>query len=124
MHGRGKHLAQTDGDEDASQYKRPPIMTGDERCAEVEACKSVTKVIPNSPCFGLTKEFLDKHQIHVVAFGEEYLERWPNPEDDIYYGYPRKIGIARPLPRTKGLSTSDLIRRIQKAGAADERNDT
>ena len=112
------------GDEDASQYKRPPIMTGDERCAEVEACKSVTKVIPNSPCFGLTKEFLDKHQIHVVAFGEEYLERWPNPEDDIYYGYPRKIGIARPLPRTKGLSTSDLIRRIQKAGAADERNDT
>lgn len=112
------------GDEDASQYKRPPIMSGAERCAEVEACKSVTKVIPNAPCFGLTKDFLDEHQIHVVAFGEEYLERWPDPKDDIYYGYARQIGIARPLPRTKGLSTSDLIRRIQAARSADDRNDS
>ena len=112
------------GDKDASSYKRPPIMTHDERCAEVEACKSVTKVIPNSPCFGLTKEFIDAHQIHVVAYGEEYLERWPNPDDDPYYGYVRKIGIGQPLPRHDGLSTSDLIRRIQKAKSPDERNDS
>ena len=111
------------GDEDASSYKRPPIMTGDERCAEVEACKSVTKVIPNAPCFGLTKEFIDYHQIHVVAYGEEYLERYPDPDDDPYYKYPRKIGIARPLPRHDGLSTSELIRRIQKSRSADDRND-
>ncbi|KAL7536293.1 hypothetical protein ACHAXR_007056 [Thalassiosira sp. AJA248-18] len=111
------------GDKDASAYKRPPIMSHDERCAEVEACKSVTKVIQNCPCFGLTKEFLDYHQIHVVAYGEEYLERYPNPDDDPYYAVPRKMGIARPLPRTKGLSTSDLIKRIQKARSADERND-
>lgn len=111
------------GDEDASAYKRPPIMTHDERCAEVEACKSVTKVVQNCPCFGLTKEFLDEHQIHVVAYGEEYLERYPNPDDDPYYAVPRKMGIARPMPRTKGLSTSDLIRRIQNSKSADERND-
>ena len=109
------------GDEDASSYKRPPIMSAAERCAEVEACKSVTAVIPNAPCFGLTPEFLDEHQIHVVAFGEEYAERYPNPDDDPYYSYPRKIGIARPLPRTEGLSTSDLIRRIQNAASADEK---
>merc|ERR1712038_1228479 len=111
------------GDEDASSYKRPPIMTGDERCAEVEACKSVTKVIPNAPCFGITQEFIDAHQIHVVAYGEEYLERYPDPDDDPYYGHVRKIGIARPLPRHNGLGTSDLIRRIQQSRPADERND-
>ena len=111
------------GDEDASSYKRPPIMTAEERCAEVGGCKSVTKVVPNAPCFGITQEFLDEHQIHVVAYGEEYLEKWPDPEDDKYYGYVRKIGIARPLPRTKGLSTSDLIKRIQRARPAEERND-
>lgn len=72
------------GDEDASAYKRPPIMSHAERCAEVEACKSVTKVIPNAPCFGLTQEFLDQHQIHIVAFGEEYMERYPNPDDGTY----------------------------------------
>jgi cytidyltransferase-like protein len=109
------------GDQDASAYKRPPIMSHAERCAEVLACKAVTKVIPNAPCFGLTQEFLDRHQIHVVAFGEEYVERWPDPKDDVYYGYVRRIGIARPMPRTKGLSTSDLIRRIQNAAPADEK---
>ena len=105
------------GDEDASKYKRPPIMSHDERCAEVEACKAVSKVIPNAPCFGLTQEFLDEHQIHIVAFGEEYLTKYPNPDDDPYYGLPRKQGIARPLPRTNTLSTTDLIQRIHKATA-------
>lgn len=109
------------GDEDANNYKRPPIMTHEERCAEVEGCKAVTKVIPNAPCFGITKEFLDEHQIHVVAYGEEYLERYPNPKDDPYYRVPREMGIARPLQRFQGLSTSDLIRRIQKAQAADDK---
>ena len=109
------------GDEDANKYKRPPIMTAAERCAEVEACKAVTMVIPNAPCFGITKEFLDEHQIHVVAYGEEYLERYPDPKDDPYYRVPRELGIARPLPRTQGFSTSDLIRRIQMARPADEK---
>lgn len=103
------------GDGDASQYKRPPVMTHAERCAEVQACKAVTKVIPNAPCFGLDKEFLDRHQIHVVAYGQEYKDRYPNPDDDPYYGLPRKMGIAYPLPRTNTLSTTDLIARIKKA---------
>lgn len=110
------------GDEDANNYKRPPIMSHAERCAEVQGCKAVTKVIPNAPCFGLTEEFLEKHQIHVVTFGEEYKERFPDPKDDPYYRVPREMGIARPLPRTKGLSTSDLIKRIQNARPSDEKN--
>lgn len=109
------------GDADAQNYKRPPIMSHKERCDEVMACKAVTKVIPNAPCFGLTREFLDRHQIHVVAYGEEYLERYPDPKDDPYYRVPREMGIARPLPRTQGLSTSDLIRRIQQAAPADSK---
>lgn len=109
------------GDKDANAYKRPPIMTCSERCAEVEACKAVTKVIPDAPCFGLTREFLDRHQIHIVAYGEEYLERYPDPNDDPYYKVPRQMGIARPLSRTQGLSTSDLIKRIQNARPADEK---
>ena len=109
-------------DEDCSSYKRPPVMTHDERCNEVQNCKSVTKVIPNAPCFGLTKEFIDKHQIHVVAYGEEYLQRYPDPNDDPYYGYPRNIGIARPMPRFEGLSTSQLIQRIVKRCEEDASN--
>jgi len=108
-------------DEDCAVYKRKPIMTHEERCAEVEACKSVTKVIPRAPCFGLTQDFIEEHQIHIVAFGEEYLEKYPDPNKDPYYGYPRKIGIARALPRTEGLSTTDLIKRMQNAVSADDK---
>lgn len=112
------------GDKDAQAYKRPPIMNHDERCAEVEACKAVTKVIRNAPCFGLTQDFLDLHNIHVVAMGEEYLDRYPDPNDDPYYGYVRKIGIAVALPRTKTLSTSELIERIQNSKIPKKKSPT
>jgi len=108
------------GDKDANAYKRPPVMTAAEREIEVAACRCVTKVIPNSPCFGLTEEFIKVHRIHVVAFGEEYQERFPNPDDDPYYKVPRKMGIAIPMPRTEGFSTSEIIKRIQSR-APDEK---
>jgi len=112
------------GDEDANSYKRPPIMSAAEREAEVASCKCVTKVIHNAPCFGLTEEFIRKHRIHVVAFGQEYKDRFPNPDDDPYYKVPRKMGIAVPMPRTETLSTSDLIRRIQQRGADEKKSPT
>jgi cytidyltransferase-like protein len=101
------------GDADANAYKRPPIMSAAERESEVRSCKCVTKVIPNAPCFGLTEEFIRSYRIHVVAFGQEYLDRFPDPDDDPYYKVPRKMGIGMPMPRTAGLSTSELIKRIQ-----------
>jgi len=112
------------GDVDANNYKRPPVMSAAEREAEVASCKCVTKTISNAPCFGLTEEFILKHRIHVVAFGEEYAERFPDPEDDPYYKVPRKMGIARALPRTAGLSTSELIKRIQSSGDLDKKSPT
>eukprot|EP01103_Thecamoeba_quadrilineata_P006136 TRINITY_DN15861_c0_g1_i1.p1 TRINITY_DN15861_c0_g1~~TRINITY_DN15861_c0_g1_i1.p1 ORF type:complete len:495 (+),score=67.58 TRINITY_DN15861_c0_g1_i1:183-1667(+) len=94
-------------DEDATPYKRKPIMNTQERCDSVKACRYVHKVVPGAPCNGLTEEFLRDHQIHLVACGEEY-ER----PDDKYYGVPRRLGMTRILPRYQGLSTSELIRRI------------
>ncbi|KNC84455.1 hypothetical protein SARC_03319 [Sphaeroforma arctica JP610] len=145
------------GDEDANKYKRPPIMTCDERAAEVAGCKGVHTVIKDSPCFGLTEEFIKKHMIHVVAHGKEYtaldqaeeyrkemekaLEKgdlegakelrkkaaFEQKKGDInpkalsergekYYKVAFDMGISEILPRTPGLSTSDLIRRCQEAG--------
>jgi len=107
------------GDKDANEYKRPPVMSAAEREAEVAGCKGVARVIPEAPCFGLTEDFLRRHRIHVVAYGQEYLDRFPDPEDDPYYKVPRKLGIARPMPRTECFSTSELLSRIQKIEAAD-----
>eukprot|EP01089_Gocevia_fonbrunei_P000731 TRINITY_DN10716_c0_g1_i1.p1 TRINITY_DN10716_c0_g1~~TRINITY_DN10716_c0_g1_i1.p1 ORF type:complete len:415 (+),score=40.58 TRINITY_DN10716_c0_g1_i1:116-1246(+) len=95
-------------DEDCSVYKRKPIMTLKERCDAVAACKYVTKVIPYAPTFDLPVDFLKKHDIHVVGLSEEY-----DKPDDQFYAGARELGIDRVLPRTEGMSTSELIRRIQ-----------
>ena len=103
-------------DEDVMAYKRAPVMTTAERIHAVETCKYVDKVIPNAPCTrgGLTEEFIRKHNIHIVCAGEEY-----DKEGDLWYDAPRRMGILRYLPRTKGMSTSTLIRRIQQRYAEE-----
>lgn len=75
----------------------------------MKACRNVHEVIANAPCNGLTEEFIKKHNIHVVAHSVEY-----DKPDDKYYAVPRKMGITRVLPRTEGLSTSELIRRVKE----------
>ncbi|GBG30313.1 Choline-phosphate cytidylyltransferase 1 [Hondaea fermentalgiana] len=101
-------------DEDASPYKRRPIMNERERADVVGAAKYVYKVIENAPCVkgGLDEAFLKKHRIHVVAHGEEY----DKPTDE-WYAIPRKLGMTRVLPRFEGMSTSELIRRINSRKA-------
>ena len=94
-------------DEDTMEYKRRPIMTTKERCAEVANCKFVSQVIPNAPCFGLTKEFLLEHNIHVVSYGEGYSR--PGGR---YSQAAQVHGIEVESPRTDGISTSGVIKRI------------
>ncbi|CAD2222334.1 Cytidylyltransferase-like, putative [Angomonas deanei] len=96
------------GDEECENYKRRPIMTTQERVKEVSLCKYVSEVIENSPVTGVTEEMIKYYNIHVVACGEEYF----TPEDT-YYAVPRRLGMLKSVPRTKGISTSELIKRIR-----------
>ena len=52
-------------------------------------------MIHDAPCNGLTAEFLEKHNIHVVCHSTEY----DNPEDH-YYAVPRALGMTQVLRRT------------------------
>jgi choline-phosphate cytidylyltransferase len=97
-------------DEECIKYKRKPIMTTEERCREVASCKWVSQVIPDCPPSGIPADFIKKYNIHVVVYGEEYEK-----PDDKYYAVPRAMGIGRIAPRTKGISTSEIIRRIANA---------
>ncbi|KAG5507664.1 hypothetical protein JKF63_06613 [Porcisia hertigi] len=112
------------GDEECAVYKRPPIMTTEERTNEVRLCKYVSEVIPNSPVSGITEEMIHYYNIHLVVCGEEY-----NKPTDTYYAVPRRMGILRTVPRTPGISTSTLIARIRAASddsveAKDKKNDS
>lgn len=98
------------GDEECEAYKRRPIMTTQERVDEVRLCKYVSEVVPNAPVSGITEEMVRYYNVHIVACGEEY----ETPEDT-YYAVPRRMGILRTVPRTQGISTSVLIKRIRAA---------
>ncbi len=95
-------------DEDVAKYKRTPTMTHAERCDTVSKCRFVDEVIQNAP-LNLDKEFLAKHNIHVVMCSVEY-----DKPDDEYYKVPREMGILQVMPRTEGISTSELMKRIRE----------
>lgn len=100
-------------DEDCASYKRLPILNVDERCAEIAACRLVNHVIKNSPLV-LTGAFLDEQYIDLVVHGDDFdaekLRR--------FYGVAIDRGIFQTIPYTRGISTSDIIRRI--LGRAEE----
>ena len=82
-------------------------MNENERYKTVEACKYVHKVIKNAPLIA-TLEFIEKYNIHIYAIGEEYA----NDPNDKFYKVPRDLGMCRVTRRTKGIGTSDILKRI------------
>jgi choline-phosphate cytidylyltransferase len=82
-------------------------MSLDERVREIAALRCVYKVIPGAPCFGMSREFIKGLNLHVVLCSPEY-----DKPDDNYYKVPRELGILKVLPRTEGISTSEIIKRI------------
>jgi len=95
-------------DEHVKAYKRAPIMTMKERADVVATSKYVHKVIAPAPFPGIPEEFIKRHRIHVVCHSPEY-----DSPTDKYYTVPRKMGITRVMPRTEGMSTTELINRVR-----------
>jgi cytidyltransferase-like protein len=95
-------------DELAASYKRRPIMTMPERIAVIEACRYVDEVIPDAPLV-VTSDFLRTHGIDLVAHGDDISDEVVQE----VYGGPHREGKVRLLRYTEGISTTELIGRIQ-----------
>lgn len=109
----GSHLiVGIHSDETVANYKRMPIMTEDERYTAVGLFGCVNEIVKNADLY-ITEEFIKEHNINIVVCSPEY-----DSINDKYYAVPRRLGILRVLPRTEGISTSELIKRIK------ERDDT
>jgi cytidyltransferase-like protein len=96
-------------------YKRTPILSLEERVKVIQACKYVDEVVV-APPLRLTEEMIKDYQIDVVVHGDDF--NLALVEDQ--YGVSFKLGIFRTVPYTKGVSTSDIIRRITGRYAAGE----
>jgi ethanolamine-phosphate cytidylyltransferase len=108
----GTHLVVgVNSDESITQCKGPPLMRDHERLSMVESCKFVDEVVPNCP-YIMSKEYLDyvieKYNIDYVIHGDD-----PCIVDgkDVY-AVAKEAGKFRSIPRTEGVSTTDIVGRM------------
>jgi glycerol-3-phosphate cytidylyltransferase-like family protein len=87
-------------------------MTLAERVAVIEACRWVDEVVPDAP-FTVTEDFLEEHAITTVVHGDDL-----SPEGAAsIYGPAVAAGRFVAVPRTDGISTTEVIRRVLEAAA-------
>jgi ethanolamine-phosphate cytidylyltransferase/choline-phosphate cytidylyltransferase len=99
-------------DAGVASYKRTPIMTMEERVASVRGCRFVDDVVPDAPLV-ITREWIEAHRIDLVVHGDDFDPALA----DRLYAVPMTMGIFQTVPYTRGISTSDLIRRIREYAA-------
>ena len=87
--------------------KGSPLFTVEERIRSVAGCRYVDEVIPNAP-WSIDRAWIIQHHIQLVVHGDDYAQE---RLDDIYK-VPMEMGILRTVPYTKGISTTEIIRRI------------
>eukprot|EP00051_Salpingoeca_urceolata_P015865 m.207473 g.207473 ORF g.207473 m.207473 type:complete len:454 (-) comp18522_c0_seq4:131-1492(-) len=98
-------------DESITACKGPPVMTEEERTNAVRSCKWVDVVEPNCP-YIMNDEYLEqmieKHNLDYIVHGDD-----PCIVDgkDVYDSAVKR-GIYRTIPRTEGVSTTEIVGRM------------
>ena len=89
----------------------PPLMDDNERLTMVEGCKFVDEVVPNCP-YIMTSEYLD---YIFTTYDVDYVVHGDDPcivdGKDVYESAKRR-GRYRSIPRTEGVSTTDIVGRM------------
>lgn len=95
-------------DSDVAKYKRMPIIPMKDRAEIVRCIEFVDEVVEYAPLI-ITKDFIDKYTIDVVVHGNDSADEFEH-----FYNVPKRLGIYREVPYTKGVSTSSIIRTIRE----------
>jgi len=89
----------------------PPIMNDEERTGAVRACKFVDHIEPNCP-YIMTDEYLHKM---IKKWKIDYVVHGDDPcivDGRDVYESAQKLGKYRTIPRTEGVSTTDIVGRM------------
>ena len=108
----GTHLVVgVNDDESISQCKGPPVMGDRERVTAVQSCRFVDEVVPGVP-YVMDDEYLSyvvrKYRIDYVVHGDDAC--LVNGRD--VYASARAAGKYRTIPRTDGVSSTDIVGRM------------
>lgn len=108
----GTHLiVGVNSDESITACKGAPLMNDDERLTMVESCKFVDQVVPNCP-YIMNKEYLDWV---VKEYNIDYVVHGDDPcivDGKDVYATAKETGKFRTIPRTEGVSTTDIVGRM------------
>jgi len=94
-------------DESVEEYKRTPILTLEERVKAVQACRYVDEVII-APPLRASSDWLEKHNIDYVIHGDDFSKELVMDQ----YGGAILSDKFKTVPYTKGISTTEIIKRI------------
>jgi cytidyltransferase-like protein len=96
-------------DATVESYKRAPLTTMEERVKVVEACRYVDEVIPDAP-LAVTSDWIERHRIDLVVHGDDLDDE----QAEAMYTAPAAMGILRTVPYTAGISTSEILLRLEQ----------
>lgn len=106
-----KLVVGVNSDESIIKCKGPPLMNDQERLTMVQGCKFVDEVIPGCP-YVMSEEYLayviEKYKIDYVVHGDDPCI--VNGKD--VYATAKKAGKYQSIPRTEGVSTTDIVGRM------------
>lgn len=98
-------------DESITACKGAPLMNDHERLTMVESCKFVDEVVPGCP-YIMTEKYvnyvIEKYNIDYVIHGDDPC--FVNGKD--VYAAAKKSGKYLSIPRTEGVSTTDIVGRM------------
>lgn len=97
-------------DEDASGYKRKPIITFEDRCEIIRSIKYVDQIIEKSPLI-LDLDFIKKYEIDLVVHGFS-SEEDENKQQE-FFKEIIDIGIFKKINYYDKTSTTDIISKIK-----------
>lgn len=95
-------------DEDIAKNKGPTVMNLAERVAAVNACRFSTKCVPHAP-YVTSIPWISHYGCQYVTHGDDITS---DASGEDCYRFVKRAGRMKIVPRTPGISTTDLVNRM------------
>jgi choline-phosphate cytidylyltransferase len=97
-------------DKDATEYKRPPIYSENDRYEIVSNIRYVDKIVKDAPLI-IDEKFMNEHQIDYVihSFSNEADEE----KQKEFYKFPIMLNKFMKIKYYMSISTTDIIQKIK-----------
>lgn len=96
---------------DIKAYKREPVMTLEQRVAQIQSFKGVDEVVSDAPLV-FDDGYIEKYRLDLIMHGDDYTQE----KIEKYFPGPYKRGIFKTYPYEPGISTTYIINRAIRLG--------